>query len=200
VFFGSAPTTSVWDLTDGSKRNFFTNRNPPHTRLTALNLVNEDDVPLLLTGSGLTAHIRCVGGRPHAPCADWRRGLLPSPNPSTDDGVVRLWRNFDDPHRVSQLTAWRALGDMLVGNRGRPCVACGLVRRARPLTRVDATRRRLLRLGAGAGLVMEWQQRRASLIVSGDTRVIRIWDVERELCAQVRPRQVRRDLQPETAR
>ena len=54
-FFISPPATRVWDLSDGSKRNFFTNRNPPHTRLTALNLVNEDDVPLLLTGSGTIA-------------------------------------------------------------------------------------------------------------------------------------------------
>ena len=47
------------------------------------------------------------------------------------------------------------------------------------------------RAGTGSGLVMDWQQRRGSLIVSGDTRVIRVWDVERELCSQVGPRPTR---------
>ena len=41
----------MWDLTDGSKRNFFLNRNAPGSRLSALTLVNEDDEPMLLTGT-----------------------------------------------------------------------------------------------------------------------------------------------------
>ena len=37
----------------------------------------------------------------------------------------------------------------------------------------------------GSGLVIDWQQSTGSLLVSGDVRQIRIWDVEREACVQV---------------
>lgn len=40
----------------------------------------------------------------------------------------------------------------------------------------------------GSGLVTEWQQRKGNLIVSGDVRVLRVWDLEREMCVQVRKR------------
>ena len=37
---------------------------------------------------------------------------------------------------------------------------------------------------AGAGLVMSWEQRTQNLIVTGDVRIIRLWDAESELKVQ----------------
>ncbi|TPX39231.1 hypothetical protein SeMB42_g04419 [Synchytrium endobioticum] len=39
----------------------------------------------------------------------------------------------------------------------------------------------------GSGLVTDWQQSTGTLLVSGDVRQIRIWDVEREACVQDLP-------------
>ena len=40
----------------------------------------------------------------------------------------------------------------------------------------------LLLTSKSTGLVSEWQQSRGSLLVSGDVKIIRIWDAPRELC------------------
>jgi regulator-associated protein of mTOR len=37
---------------------------------------------------------------------------------------------------------------------------------------------------AGAGSVMSWEQRRQNVVVTGDVRIIRIWDAESELKVQ----------------
>lgn len=37
---------------------------------------------------------------------------------------------------------------------------------------------------AGAGSVMSWEQRAQNVIVTGDVRIIRIWDAESELKVQ----------------
>jgi regulator-associated protein of mTOR len=37
---------------------------------------------------------------------------------------------------------------------------------------------------AGAGLVMSWEQRTQNLVVTGDVRIIRLWDAESELKVQ----------------
>jgi regulator-associated protein of mTOR len=37
---------------------------------------------------------------------------------------------------------------------------------------------------AGAGSVMSWEQRTQSVVVTGDVRIIRIWDAESELNVQ----------------
>lgn len=37
---------------------------------------------------------------------------------------------------------------------------------------------------AGAGSVMSWEQRTQSVVVTGDVRIIRIWDAESELKVQ----------------
>ena len=39
----------------------------------------------------------------------------------------------------------------------------------------------------GAGMVVDWEQDTGLLMTSGDVRVIRIWDTEREMKVQVRP-------------
>lgn len=40
-------------------------------------------------------------------------------------------------------------------------------------------------LSAGAGMVVEWEQETGLLMTSGDVRVVRIWDTDREMKVQV---------------
>ena len=37
---------------------------------------------------------------------------------------------------------------------------------------------------AGAGVIMSWEQKSQNVIVTGDVRIIRIWDAESELKVQ----------------
>nr|KAG5714826.1 hypothetical protein BaRGS_000314 [Batillaria attramentaria] len=68
----------------------------------------------------------------------------------TDDGSVRIWRNFEKEEPGKELvTSFVALSDML------------------PLTR-------------GSGLVTQWEQENSNLICSGDVRTIRLWDLQTE--------------------
>lgn len=38
---------------------------------------------------------------------------------------------------------------------------------------------------SGAGMVVDWEQESGLLITSGDVRIIRIWDTDREMKVQV---------------
>lgn len=40
----------------------------------------------------------------------------------------------------------------------------------------------------GAGMVVDWEQETGLLMSSGDVRVVRIWDTDREMKVQVSPR------------
>ncbi|KAG5421904.1 KOG1 [Candida metapsilosis] len=146
---------TIWDWGRSKIVKKFSNGNPFGTKITDLKFLNEDDQPLLYTGSS--------------------------------DGVVKIYKNFhndesldneyddenDDPYRgnrinqrheyfeendndvnsnkIELVTGWRALTDLLLTAKS-------------------------------SGLVSEWQQSRGSLLVSGDVKVIRIWDAPRELC------------------
>ena len=44
---------SIWNFEEGSKLNHFNNGNPKTTRITSLDILNEHDLSLLLTGSGM---------------------------------------------------------------------------------------------------------------------------------------------------
>ncbi|XP_012271870.1 regulatory-associated protein of mTOR isoform X2 [Orussus abietinus] len=74
----------------------------------------------------------------------------------SDDGSVRIWKNYcslmgRDP---TLLTAWQALADVQPASKSAP---------------------------ASAGLVTSWEQRSLTLAVTGDVRVVRLWDAETEL-------------------
>jgi regulator-associated protein of mTOR len=43
---------SVWDWKTGAPLSVIDNHNPPQSRITDMKFINEDDVALLLTGSG----------------------------------------------------------------------------------------------------------------------------------------------------
>ncbi|XP_037665950.1 regulatory-associated protein of mTOR [Choloepus didactylus] len=111
-----------WDWEKGEKLDYFHNGNPRYTRVTAMEFLNGQDRPLLLT--------------------------------ATDDGAIRVWKNFADLEKNPEMvTAWQGLSDML------------------PTTR-------------GAGMVVDWEQETGLLMSSGDVRLIRIWDTDRETKVQ----------------
>ncbi|ODV95287.1 hypothetical protein PACTADRAFT_50034 [Pachysolen tannophilus NRRL Y-2460] len=97
----------------------FSNGNPFGTKITDLKFLNEDDSPLLLTGSS--------------------------------DGTIRLYKNFHSIKDLKMVSAWRGLTDLLLTSRS-------------------------------SGLISEWQQSRGSLLVTGDVKIIRLWDAPREMC------------------
>lgn len=74
----------------------------------------------------------------------------------SSDGVVRIYKNFDDISKYKLITAWRALTDMILTPRS-------------------------------VGLISEWQQSRGTLMVTGDVKVIKLWDAPREKCVEEIP-------------
>lgn len=119
-------TVSVWDWECNKVIQKFSNGNPFGTKITDIKFLNEDDLPLLLTGSS--------------------------------DGVIKIYKNFHvdnsggEPEKKCEvISAWRALTDLLLTSKS-------------------------------SGLISDWQQSRGSLLVSGDVKIIRVWDAPRELC------------------
>ncbi|XP_017548537.1 regulatory-associated protein of mTOR isoform X1 [Pygocentrus nattereri] len=88
---------------------------------------------------------------------------------ATDDGALRIWKNFADQRNPEMVTAWQGLSDMLPSTRG-------LARRVSIY--IDRSKQ------GGAGMVVDWEQETGLLMTSGDVRVIRIWDTEREMKVQ----------------
>ncbi|XP_068119978.1 regulatory-associated protein of mTOR isoform X2 [Hyperolius riggenbachi] len=88
---------------------------------------------------------------------------------ATDDGAIRVWKNFADLEKNPEMvTAWQGLSDMLPSTRG-------LTRRVSIY--LDKSKQ-------GAGMVVDWEQETGLLVTSGDVRIIRIWDTEREMKVQ----------------
>nr|XP_023507607.1 regulatory-associated protein of mTOR isoform X12 [Equus caballus] len=89
---------------------------------------------------------------------------------ATDDGAIRVWKNFADLEKNPEMvTAWQGLSDMLPTTRG-------LARRVSIY--LDHSKQ------GGAGMVVDWEQETGLLMSSGDVRVIRIWDTDREMKVQ----------------
>lgn len=78
--------------------------------------------------------------------------------PFTADGIVRLYRNYDPAYWDRQLQ---------------------MVTSFRALSRMVHLRR-------GSGLTLEWQPASGTIIASGDSRTVRLWDAHRENIAFVR--------------
>ncbi|KAJ8916102.1 hypothetical protein NQ315_004468 [Exocentrus adspersus] len=73
---------------------------------------------------------------------------------AADDGSIRLWRpNLGTSRGPSLIAAWQAFSELKPSDK------------------------------KSAGVVMTWEQWTQTLITSGDTRVIRFWDAEKELKA-----------------
>ncbi|XP_078048119.1 regulatory associated protein of MTOR complex 1 isoform X1 [Augochlora pura] len=77
----------------------------------------------------------------------------------SDDGSVRVWKHYSSTlnREPILLTAWQALADI------------------QPVTKTTT---------ATAGLVTKWEQKSLTLAVTGDVRIIRLWDAESELKKQ----------------
>ncbi|XP_070581195.1 regulatory-associated protein of mTOR-like isoform X2 [Ptychodera flava] len=73
----------------------------------------------------------------------------------SDDGAVRIWRNYS-------------------GENGKPVE---LVTAWQALTDMLPSTR-------GSGLVVDWEQESGMLLASGDVRIIRVWDTQREVRLQ----------------
>ncbi|XP_053150842.1 regulatory-associated protein of mTOR isoform X4 [Hemicordylus capensis] len=73
---------------------------------------------------------------------------------ATDDGAIRVWKNFADLEKNPE---------MVTAWQGLSDML--------PTTR-------------GAGMVVDWEQETGLLMTSGDVRVIRIWDTDREMKVQ----------------
>ncbi|XP_049716881.1 regulatory-associated protein of mTOR isoform X4 [Elephas maximus indicus] len=89
---------------------------------------------------------------------------------ATDDGAIRVWKNFADLEKNPEMvTAWQGLSDMLPTTRGlaRKVSIC-----------LDSSKQ------GGAGMVVDWEQETGLLMSSGDVRIIRIWDTDREMKVQ----------------
>lgn len=104
---------TVYDWSTQEKLARFSNGNPFGTKITDMKFLNDDDTPLLLTGSS--------------------------------DGVVNIYKDFYDMEKLHMISSWRGLTDLLLTPRS-------------------------------TGLLTEWQQSRGSLLVTGDVKIIRIWD------------------------
>uniref|UniRef100_A0A8C5ISK6 Regulatory associated protein of MTOR complex 1 n=1 Tax=Junco hyemalis TaxID=40217 RepID=A0A8C5ISK6_JUNHY len=74
---------------------------------------------------------------------------------ATDDGAIRVWKNFADLEKNPE---------MVTAWQGLSDML--------PTTR-------------GAGMVVDWEQETGLLMTSGDVRIIRIWDTDREMKVQV---------------
>ncbi|XP_036196027.1 regulatory-associated protein of mTOR isoform X1 [Myotis myotis] len=89
---------------------------------------------------------------------------------ATDDGAIRVWKNFADLEKNPEMvTAWQGLSDMLPTNRG-------LARKVSIY--LDHSKQ------GGAGMVVDWEQETGLLMSSGDVRIVRIWDTDREMKVQ----------------
>ncbi|KAI9355379.1 raptor N-terminal caspase like domain-containing protein [Zopfochytrium polystomum] len=71
---------------------------------------------------------------------------------ASDEGVVRVYRNYQSPTKIELVSSWKALNASL-----------------------DYS---------DSPLLSDWQQTSGSLLVAGDPSLIRVWDLDRELCVQ----------------
>ena len=101
---------SIWDLEQGSKLHSFNIDGKVGVKITAMDYINPHDITFLLTGSGIYNSVMLRNFKL------WVCHLY-----HTDDGVVRVWRNYTDPTHKPQLVAtWRAIHNILPTNKSKP--------------------------------------------------------------------------------
>ncbi|KAK0250781.1 Target of rapamycin complex 1 subunit kog1 [Friedmanniomyces endolithicus] len=69
----------------------------------------------------------------------------------SSDGVIKIFKNYDDAKKVELASSFRALSDLVVSDN------------------------------QNAGLVFDWQQGQGRVLVAGDDRVVRVWQAAHEL-------------------
>ncbi|XP_051171170.1 regulatory-associated protein of mTOR isoform X1 [Leptopilina boulardi] len=79
----------------------------------------------------------------------------------SDDGTIRMWKNYFTYNMLGReptlLTAWHALADAQLANKGPP---------------------------AAKGLITNWEQHSLTLAVTGEVKIVRLWDANTELKKQ----------------
>lgn len=70
----------------------------------------------------------------------------------SSDGVIKIFKHYDDPDQIELATSFRALNDIITSDV------------------------------QNAGLVFDWQQGQGRILVAGDDRVVRVWQAGHELC------------------
>ncbi|KAK9463661.1 raptor N-terminal caspase like domain-containing protein [Lipomyces oligophaga] len=85
---------TVWHWPENRKLNRFCNMNPPGTKITEAKLINEDDVPLLMTGAGdgvIRLYRNYESGKKIELACAWRAltDMLPS---NRSSGLVADWQ------------------------------------------------------------------------------------------------------------
>ncbi|KAF2163018.1 hypothetical protein M409DRAFT_26465 [Zasmidium cellare ATCC 36951] len=70
----------------------------------------------------------------------------------SSDGIIKVYRNYEDPDEIQHVSSFRALNDLIPSDR------------------------------QSSGLVFDWQQGQGRALVAGDDRVVRVWQVGHELC------------------
>ena len=72
----------------------------------------------------------------------------------SSDGAIKFYRDYDDKEKISVVSAFRGLTDLVPSNKN-------------------------------VGLVLDWQQSQGKLLVSGDVKMIRVWNAATEICTRV---------------
>ncbi len=75
---------------------------------------------------------------------------------ASDEGMIRLYRNYASASDTTLVSSWKGLLDY-----------------ASPIP------------PRGKGIVLDWHQHSGTLLVSGHSRIIRLWDAEREMSVYV---------------
>ncbi|KAJ3117290.1 hypothetical protein HK098_006306 [Nowakowskiella sp. JEL0407] len=96
---------------------------------------------------------------------------------ASDEGIVRIFKNYEKPLEQELVSAFRALTELIPRHLNTWSFSGPIVS--------TPTFPTLNSSGSVVnGLVCDWQQASGVLLVSGDVKMIKIWDMERELCIQ----------------
>lgn len=90
-----------------------------------------------------------------------------------DDGVVRIYQNYlqSSPRLI---TSWRAINELKLAPP-TPIPSLSYTITSSPIAPVHSP----------SNFVMEWQQNTGNIVAGGNVRVLKVWNVERELCVEV---------------
>ncbi|XP_041072707.1 regulatory-associated protein of mTOR isoform X5 [Carcharodon carcharias] len=174
-----------WDWERGEKLDYFHNGNPRYTRITAMEYLNGQDCSLLLSATDDGA-IRV-----------WKNFADLEKNPE----MVTAWQGLSDMLPTTRGSCTRGLlllhGDSETFSGMKPGTL-GLAFPPPPLNlpRLGTHSHTMssghssqplpsgLSSNSSAGMVVDWEQETGLLMTSGDVRIIRIWDTDRELKIQ----------------
>ncbi|KAI8821522.1 raptor N-terminal caspase like domain-containing protein [Fimicolochytrium jonesii] len=78
----------------------------------------------------------------------------------SDDGVIKLYSDYEKPYKIKKISGWRALPDLGAASTSSL---------------------------ADRSMVVDWHQSSGVFMCGGDSKVVRVWDANKESCVQVIP-------------